>query len=115
MFRVRDGGVIEPVPLSAALEANGLGTGAAVADIDNDGVLDLLVAHGESAPQPLSLFRADIKNPGRYLRIAPLRNGAPARGATVVFKDQHESARKDDRCRKWLSLPDGACGPLWSS
>ena len=55
MFPVRDGGVIEPVPLSAALEANGLGTGAAVADIDNDGVLDLLVAHGESAPQPLSL------------------------------------------------------------
>ena len=87
MFRVRDGGVIEPVPLSAALEADGLGTGAAVADIDNDGVLDLLVAHGESAPQPLSLFRADIKNPGRYLRIAPLtRNGAPARGATVILE-----------------------------
>ena len=86
MFRVRDGGVIEPVPLSAALEANGLGTGAAVADIDNDGVLDLLVAYGESAPQPLSLFRADIKNSGRYLRVPRLRNGAPARGATVVLK-----------------------------
>ena len=40
MFRVREGGLLEPVLLSAALEANGLGTGAAVADIDNDGVLD---------------------------------------------------------------------------
>src|SRR5207249_2863512 len=41
-----------------ALEPDGLGTGAAVADIDGDGVLELLVAHGESAPQPLSLFRS---------------------------------------------------------
>ena len=38
MFRVRDGGVLEPIALSAALEATGLGTGAAVADIDNDGI-----------------------------------------------------------------------------
>ena len=87
MFRVREGGLLEPVQLSAALEANGLGTGAAVADIDNDGVLDLLVAHGERAPQPLSLFRADIDSPGRYLRIAPLTDhGAPARGATVILE-----------------------------
>ena len=87
MFRVREGGLLEPVLLSAALEANGLGTGAAVADIDNDGVLDLLVAHGERAPQPLSLFRADIDSPGRYLRIAPLtEHGAPARGATVILE-----------------------------
>ena len=84
---MREGGLLEPVLLSAALEANGLGTGAAVADIDNDGVLDLLVAHGERAPQPLSLFRADIDSPGRYLRIAPLTDhGAPARGATVILE-----------------------------
>ena len=98
MFRLRDGGVLEPIALSAALEATGLGTGAAVADIDNDGILDLLIAHGESAPQPLSLFRADIEGPGRYLRVAPLTsNGAPARGATVILQtDQRQHAKTID-------------------
>ena len=33
------------------------GTGAAIGDFDGDGVLELLVSHGESAAQPLSLFR----------------------------------------------------------
>ena len=38
-----------------------LGTGAAVADINNDGVLELLISHGETAEQPLSLFSESIK------------------------------------------------------
>ena len=61
-------------------------------------VLDLLVAHGESAPQPLSLFRANIEGPGRYLRVAPLTsNGAPARGATVILQtDQRKHAKTID-------------------
>lgn len=41
-----------------AWEPEGLGTGGAYGDFDNDGRLELLLSHGESAPQPLSLFRA---------------------------------------------------------
>jgi len=68
----------------AALEPDGLGTGAAVADVDGDGVLELIVAHGESAQQPLSLFRATAADGNNWLRVLPLtRFGAPARGAVV--------------------------------
>jgi hypothetical protein len=67
----------------AAAEPDGLGTGAAVADIDGDGRLELLVAHGESTVQPLSLYRAPDAGHG-WLRVRPLtRFGAPARGARV--------------------------------
>ena len=67
-----------------AVEPEGFGTGAAVADIDGDGVLELLVAHGESAPQPLSLFRMRGVAGNGWLRVRPLtRFGAPARGAVV--------------------------------
>ncbi len=73
-WRLRDPG--------AATEPHGLGTGAAVADIDGDGVLELLVAHGESTGQPLSLFKA--AGAGGWVRVRPLtRFGAPARGAVV--------------------------------
>lgn len=66
----------------AALPA-GLGTGAAVADLDGDGQLELLVAHGEQAPQPLSLFIGEPRG-NHWLRIRPLTlAGAPARGAVV--------------------------------
>ena len=69
----------------SADEPHGLGTGAAVADIDGDGVLELLVAHGESAPQPLSLHKAARAAEGNHwIRVAPkTRFGAPARGAVV--------------------------------
>ena len=39
----------------------GFGTGAAVADIDNDGILELLVSHGESKAQPLTLYKAKVE------------------------------------------------------
>ena len=62
-----------------------MGTGAAVADIDGDGILELLVSHGETGLQPLTLYKADI-NEFNYLRIKPLNKyGAPARGATVTL------------------------------
>ncbi len=67
----------------AALDADGFGTGAAVCDIDGDGVLELLVSRGERAAQPLAVFKARAAYPN-WLRVRPLtRFGAPARGAVV--------------------------------
>jgi hypothetical protein len=65
-----------------AANPDGLGTGASVADIDGDGNLELLVAHGETAAQPLALYKSP--NTNAWLRVRPLtRFGAPARGAVV--------------------------------
>jgi len=67
-----------------AMEPTGTGTGGAVADIDGDGILELLLAHGEGEAQPLSLFKAPEAAANAWIRIRPLtRFGAPARGATV--------------------------------
>ncbi|HVK19301.1 MAG TPA: CRTAC1 family protein [Fimbriiglobus sp.] len=82
LFRVRDGSWLL-TDAGVAAEPDGLGTGAAVADIDGDGRLELLVAHGESTVQPLSLFKGPDTGHG-WLRVRPLtRFGAPARGARV--------------------------------
>ena len=95
MFRLLNNGELERVELTAALESEGLGTGAAVADIDGNGILDLLIAHGESAPQPLSLFSANIASAGRFVRIQPVNlNDAPARGATVTLNTNLRSHAK---------------------
>ncbi|MDX1935333.1 MAG: CRTAC1 family protein, partial [Capsulimonadales bacterium] len=73
------------VEIGDAEEPNGYGTGAAVADLDGDGRLELLIAHGEQEAQPLSLYHA-APTPNHYLRIQPLtRAGAPARGAFVAL------------------------------
>ena len=87
LFRILDNNMLEQLELTNALEKTGLGTGAAVADLNGDGILELLIAHGESAPEPLSLFSANVKDDFQYLRIEP-RNifNAPARGATVILK-----------------------------
>ena len=86
LFKILDNGLIEQIPLNAGLEPNGYGTGAAVADIDNDGVLELLVSHGESFDQPLSLYKAKVGSNRKYLRVKPLNKyNAPARGATVTL------------------------------
>jgi hypothetical protein len=72
------------VDIGAAAEPRGLGTGAAVADIDGDGRLELLIAHGEAGAQPLTLYRARDRD-HNWIRIAPLTAaGAPARGASVL-------------------------------
>lgn len=71
------------IDLGDAGEPRGLSTGAAVADIDGDGLLELLVNHGDT-PQPLALFKASPNTNG-WLRVLPLTAaGAPARGAIVL-------------------------------
>ena len=86
LFKIKENGFFEEINIKNAYEANGLGTGAAVADIDDDGILELLIAHGESGMQPLTMYKADIKKDFNYLRIKPLNKfGAPARGATVIL------------------------------
>ena len=86
MFRIKNDGKFEKIKLEAGLEADGFGTGAAIADIDNDGILELLVSHGESKAQPLTLYKAKVEKQSKYLRIKPINKfGAPARGATVTL------------------------------
>lgn len=85
VFGRRDGRWVA-LDMGAALEPNGLGTGAAVGDFDHDGRLELLIAHGEAEPQPLSLYQADASG-NHWLRVLPLTaQGAPARGAVVVLE-----------------------------
>ena len=74
------------IDAGAATDASGYGTGGAVGDFDGDGVLELVVAHGESASQPLSLFVPNYAAGNHWLRIKPLtQHGAPARGAVVTL------------------------------
>jgi hypothetical protein len=82
------------VDIGDALEADGNGTGAAVVDLDGDGALELLVSHGESGAQPLSLYVADARG-HHYLRVLPLtEGGGPARGATVTLYRGPEVQRR---------------------
>ncbi|XP_063406897.1 cartilage acidic protein 1-like [Mytilus trossulus] len=72
--------------IGEASEKEGYGTGAAYTDMDGDGVLDLLVSHGESNKQPLAVYTAKKEKTlhNNWLRVKPLtRYGAPARGALV--------------------------------
>ena len=86
LFKILGDGQLKQIQLSNGLEPLGLGTGAAIADIDNDGILELLVSHGESGLQPLSLYKSNIKKPFKFLRILPKTTFyAPARGATVIL------------------------------
>ena len=97
LFRLREDGVEELDP-GAAAEPDGLGTGAVVADIDGDGILELLISHGEQEEQPLSLYSAASARRGNFLRVAPLTDyGAPARGALVhLYAGDHHQVRAID-------------------
>lgn len=72
------------VEIGAAEEPGGYGTGAVIGDWDGDGVLELLVTHGEQDRQPLTLFQSVTADEHHWLRVLPrTRQGAPARGAVV--------------------------------
>ncbi|KTG32536.1 hypothetical protein cypCar_00022765 [Cyprinus carpio] len=76
---------IEELNIGEAAEPEGRGTGAAVTDIDGDGQLDLLVMHGESAAQPISVYRVTQGSSNNWLRVIPRTQfGAFARGAKVI-------------------------------
>lgn len=79
----------------AAAEPDGYGTGAIAADLDRDGVLELLLVHGEAAAQPVTVYKSPAAADAGWLRIRPTtRNGAPARGAVVRLETTAGSQRR---------------------
>lgn len=82
LFGQRDGQWIH-LDIGEAGEPTGLGTGAAVGDFNQDGRLELIIAHGEQGPQPLTLYSTP-ENDNNWIRVQPLTQfGAPARGTIV--------------------------------
>jgi len=78
--------VIEEIDIGDAIEENGKGTGGAVVDLDGDGVLELVLSHGESGKEPLTLYKVDTisSKDNNWIRVAALTSyGSPARGAKV--------------------------------
>ncbi|XP_056264300.1 cartilage acidic protein 1a [Pseudoliparis swirei] len=77
--------LIEELHVGDAAEPQGRGTGGAVTDFDGDGQLDLLLAHGESAQQPISVFKVTQGSSNNWLRVIPRTQfGSFARGAKVT-------------------------------
>lgn len=81
---------VQKMNIGQAKEPRGFGTGAAITDMDGDGLLDLLISHGESQTQPLKVYRVNRSvsrnQAGKYnwVRVFPrTKYGAPARGALV--------------------------------
>merc|ERR1712192_200739 len=76
---------IQQIPIGEAEEPEGKGTGGAVVDLDQDGVLDLVLSHGESGRQPVTLYQVEEKKTGNnWVRVAAeTKSGAPARAARV--------------------------------
>lgn len=89
---------IMEVNIGDALEPYGRGTGGTVTDLDGDGRLEVIISHGESSEQPLSVYRLhpeeDLSDCG-WLRIhVKTPHGAPARGAKVTL---YTNKRKHSR------------------
>ncbi|KAM7393882.1 hypothetical protein PAMP_020718 [Pampus punctatissimus] len=77
--------LIQELNVGDAAEPQGRGTGGTVTDLDGDGQLDLLLAHGESAQQPISVFKVTQGSSNNWLRVIPrTRYGSFARGAKVT-------------------------------
>ncbi|XP_073328125.1 cartilage acidic protein 1a isoform X2 [Pagrus major] len=77
--------LIQQLNVGDAAEPQGRGTGGTVTDLDGDGQLDLLLAHGESAQQPISVFKVTQGSSNNWLRVVPRTQfGSFARGAKVT-------------------------------
>uniref|UniRef100_A0AAQ4QJ33 Cartilage acidic protein 1 n=1 Tax=Gasterosteus aculeatus aculeatus TaxID=481459 RepID=A0AAQ4QJ33_GASAC len=77
--------LIQELHVGDAAEPQGRGTGGTVTDLDGDGQLDLLLAHGESFQQPISIFKVTQGSSNNWLRVVPRTQfGSFARGATVT-------------------------------
>ncbi|XP_035515232.1 cartilage acidic protein 1a [Morone saxatilis] len=77
--------LIQELNVGDAAEPEGRGTGGTVTDFDGDGQLDLLLAHGESAQQPISVFKVTQGSSNNWLRVIPRTQfGSFARGAKVT-------------------------------
>lgn len=84
LFHNNGDGTFSEVDLGDLALDEGLGTGATVGDLNNDGFLDLFISHGESAPMPNALM-LNTPNGNHWLRVhAQTPAGAPAVGARVV-------------------------------
>ncbi|KFQ25221.1 Cartilage acidic protein 1, partial [Merops nubicus] len=97
--------IVEELNPGDALEPEGRGTGGAVTDFDGDGMLDLILSHGESMAQPISIFKGTQGTDNNWLRVIPrTRFGAFARGAKVVLFTRRSGAH--------LRIIDGGSGYL---
>ncbi|XP_010144285.1 PREDICTED: cartilage acidic protein 1, partial [Buceros rhinoceros silvestris] len=97
--------IVEELNPGDALEPEGRGTGGAVTDFDGDGMLDLILSHGESMAQPISVFKGTQGTNNNWLRVIPrTRFGAFARGAKVVLFTRRSGAH--------LRIIDGGSGYL---
>lgn len=77
--------LIQELNVGDAAEPQGRGTGGTVTDFNGDGQLDLLLAHGESAQQPISVFKVTQGSSNNWLRVIPRTQfGSFARGAKVT-------------------------------
>lgn len=80
---------IQELNIGDALEPYGRGTGGAVTDLDGDGKLEVILSHGESSEQPLSVYKLNPQeetSPRGWLRVrVNTQHGAPARGAKVTL------------------------------
>ncbi|XP_043912841.1 cartilage acidic protein 1 isoform X2 [Protopterus annectens] len=97
--------LIEELNIGEAAEPEGRGTGGAVTDFDGDGLLDLILSHGESMAQPLSVFKVNQGSGNNWMRIIPrTKFGAFARGAKVVLYTKNSGPH--------LRIIDGGSGYL---